>query len=73
MGEILKGYSIKSLENGIDASKKNIKVFEDAIKKERRTIADYRRMIEVLKAKAEPQVTIEIDAGQYGDSRRCDN
>lgn len=44
-------YSIEGLERGIESSKKNIKVFEDAIKKERETMAQYYEMIDVLKRK----------------------
>ena len=42
------GYSVESLENGIEACKKNIQTFEDAIEKERETIKDYRYMIEEI-------------------------
>jgi prefoldin subunit 5 len=45
------GYSIESLENGIESCKKNIKTFEDAIDKERNTIKDYRDMIETVQRK----------------------
>lgn len=45
------GYSVESLEAGIDAAKKNIKVFEDAITKERDTISEYYDMIGTIQMK----------------------
>jgi hypothetical protein len=45
------GFSVKSLENGILAAKKNIGVFEIAIEKERQTIKEYCDMIETIKRK----------------------
>lgn len=45
------GYSVESLEAGIEAAKKNIKVFEDASDKERSTITEYRDMIETIQRK----------------------
>jgi hypothetical protein len=45
------GFSVESLDNGIEASKKNILVFEDAIDKERNTIKEYREMIDTIERK----------------------
>jgi prefoldin subunit 5 len=44
-------YSVKSLENGIEACKKNIKTFEDAIEKERDTIKEYHDMTDTVHRK----------------------
>jgi hypothetical protein len=44
-------YSTESLERGIIAIEKNIKVFEDQIGKERQRIEDYRGMIKALEDK----------------------
>ena len=44
-------HSIEGLERGIEHAKKNIKTFEDAIKKERETIDEYHKMIDTLKQK----------------------
>ncbi len=45
------GYSVESLHNGIQSCKVNIKTFEDAIGKERETIANYKWMIERIEEK----------------------
>ena len=45
------GYSTESLEAGIEAAKKNIKIFEDAITKERNTISEYHGMIDTIRRK----------------------
>ena len=42
------GFSVESLENGIEACKKNILIFEEAIEKERNTIKEYREMMETI-------------------------
>ena len=42
------GFSVESLTNGIEACKKNIKTFEDAIEKERATIREYHDMIDTV-------------------------
>ena len=47
------GYNVDSLEAGIEASKKNIGVFEDAITKERDTISEYYGMIDTIRKKAD--------------------
>jgi len=60
-------HSIEGLEQGILNHKKNIKVLETAIEKERQAIADYRIMISEIqeakehKAEAEANVHAEID------------
>jgi hypothetical protein len=41
-------FDITALANGIEGCRKNIAIFEKAIEKERSTIAEYRRQIEVL-------------------------
>lgn len=45
------GYSIESLKRGIEAAKKNMKTFEDAIQKERDTIKEYYFMIDTVEQK----------------------
>jgi len=58
------GYSMESLERGIEACKKNIKTFEDAIDKERNTIKEYRFMIDTIERKkreAERAITIKVN------------
>lgn len=55
-------YSTESLTNGIEACKKNIKTFEDAIQKERDTIQEYHAMIETIQdgeRKAKAKAAIE--------------
>jgi len=52
----MSGFSTESLINGIEACKKNIKTFEDAIERERATIKEYRDMIEVVENKPEPVI-----------------
>jgi hypothetical protein len=42
------GFSVESLDNGIESCKKNILIFEEAIEKERATIKEYRGMIETI-------------------------
>ncbi len=44
-------FSIESLERGIEGCNKNIKVFEEAIDKERNQIKEYYSMIDVLRKK----------------------
>lgn len=55
-------YSVESLERGIEAARKNIKIFEDAIDKERDTIKEYRFMMEVIEQKESIPKEIKIDA-----------
>ena len=47
----MSGYSVASLKAGIEAAKKNIQTFEDAISKERSTIQEYYDMIDVIERK----------------------
>jgi hypothetical protein len=42
------GFSVESLDNGIESCKKNILIFEEAIEKERNTIKEYRDMMETI-------------------------
>lgn len=44
-------YDINSLKLGIEACKKNIVTFEEAIKKEQQTIADYKIMMNEIQKK----------------------
>ena len=45
-------YDLESLKAGIERSNNNIKIFEDAIQGEYKTIRDYSRMIATLEEKA---------------------
>ncbi len=47
----MSGFSVESLERGIESCKKNIQTFEDAIDKERNTIKEYRDMMETIERK----------------------
>ena len=57
------GYSVESLKNGIEAAKKNIKTFEDAIERERETIKEYRSMIEIIEVRASTpkEIVVEVE------------
>ncbi|MHA2046583.1 MAG: hypothetical protein ACW99G_17485 [Candidatus Thorarchaeota archaeon] len=52
-------HSVEGLEQGIEHCKKNIKTFEDAIQKERDTIDEYYRMIDLLKEKERVNKALE--------------
>lgn len=54
MGKML-NYDKEALERGIESAKKNIKTFEDAIEKERATIAHYYEIIEIIIKKQRTQ------------------
>jgi hypothetical protein len=56
-------YSIEGLENGIEQARKNIKTFEDAIQKERDTIDEYYKMIDILKEKERAKKAAEALEG----------
>ena len=63
-------YNNDALLNGIEKCKENIKVFEDAIQKERDTIQEYHTMMEAIdknariqKKQKELASRIEIDNG----------
>ena len=58
-------YDIDGLTRGIDACKRNIETFEQAIEKERQTIKEYKIMIDHLKEKAKrpKDIVIEVDRG----------
>ena len=43
-------YDAESLQNGVEKAKNNIKIFEDAIDNEHRTITRYQEMIAIIKA-----------------------
>ena len=55
-------YDTEALKEGIQKCKKNIKTFEGAIQAEHDTIADYRKMIEVLEVKQKLAEGITVDA-----------
>jgi hypothetical protein len=66
------GFSVESLDNGIEASKKNILVFEDAIDKERNTIKEYREMIDIIErkkreAKIRKEMSSQVEVVRDGD------
>lgn len=68
MSEIL--YSTEALEEGIKKCQDNIKIFEEAIQKERNTMNDYQGMINVLHSKkrlAESGGVVKIEA-EHGDN-----
>lgn len=55
---------LQPLYNGIESCKKNIKIFEEAIEKERDMIKEYYRMIEVIERKereAKRKINIEVE------------
>jgi hypothetical protein len=60
-------YNLEALERGIEKCKENIKVFEDAIEKERDTIKEYYGMMDTLRNKEntikelKEKIHIEID------------
>lgn len=56
-------YSVEGLENGIEQARKNIKTFEEAIQKERDTIDEYYKMIDVLKEKERAKKAAEALEG----------
>jgi len=47
------GFSVESLTEGIKKCEANILIFEEAIKKERRTQEEFRQMIEVARQNEE--------------------
>jgi len=47
------GFSVEALKKGIKDKEANIGIFEDAIKKEREEIAEYRFMIEQIRKNEE--------------------
>ncbi len=51
----------QGLKNGIEHAKKNIKIFEDAIKKERDTITEYKRMMKVLEKRKDIQENMIVE------------
>jgi len=44
-------YDIQALKDSIEKAKQNIKVFEDAIEKERKTIVEYRILIDDIETR----------------------
>ncbi len=50
------GYSVESLHNAIQSCRINIKTFEDAIERERQTMANYRWMIDKIEEKREREI-----------------
>jgi len=57
-------YDVQSLRDGIDKCRKNIKTFEQAIEDERRTIVDYRKMIDHIEHKQRLEEGITVDANE---------
>jgi len=48
-----RNFNPESLRNGIDRCKQNIKIFEDAIKKEEDTMRQFREYLRIAEEKAE--------------------
>ena len=69
MNEKLK-YSIEGMKRGIRAARKNIKIFEEAIEKEKQTIADLKVMLaEVERKDALSKVmTVTVPEGEHNDN-----
>ena len=63
-------YSVESLERGIEQCKKNIKIFEEAIDKERDTIKEYRNMIDVIENKERLSNPIVVGVDNDNKDRR---
>lgn len=63
-------YSTESLERGIEALKKNIKTFEEAIEKERTRIKEYHEMIDALNQKKREAKAIELIEGKNVNIRQ---
>jgi hypothetical protein len=63
-------YSVEGLERGIEACKKNIKTFEDAIDKERATIKEYRKMIDVIETKEVMSKPMKVELGNDNKNGR---
>lgn len=65
-------YNVESLENGIEACKKNIKTFEEAIDKERNTIKQFHDMIDAVQrkereAKIRDEIMARVEVVRDGD------
>lgn len=54
-------YNIEGLENGIENCRKNIKIFEEAIDKERETIKEYYRQIEIIERKEQERKHVDTN------------
>ena len=54
------GYSVESLHNGIRSAEINIITFEDAIERERQTIASYKWMIDKIEEKKEKAIVAKV-------------
>lgn len=63
-------YKVEALERGIEKCKKNIKIFEEAIDKERDTIKEYRQMIDVIELKERQAKPIKLEI-KDDDKDRC--
>jgi hypothetical protein len=73
------GYSVDSLRDGIKACEVNIVTFQDAIKRERETIANYKWMIDKLAEKKEQAIeayatgkAIQADIKRQNDEFEAD-
>lgn len=62
------GYSVESLYNGIRACEVNIVTFEDAIKKERQTMTEYRWMIDQIERKKNEAIEASIAQAEVNAS-----
>lgn len=66
-------YNADALEKGIEACRKNIKTFEEAIEKEYATIKEYRRMKEVIERKQmqanENRIVVNLEESKDDDKK----
>ena len=54
-------YDIQALKAGIEKCKVNIQTFEDAIERERRTITEYRIMIDAIREQEKKKIEIKAE------------
>lgn len=55
------GYSVAGLRHGIERANHNISVLEQAIAKEKATIAEYRFMIRAIEKAEKAQSVVHVD------------
>lgn len=67
------GYSVESLHNGIRSCEVNIVTFEDAIKKERKTMTEYRWMIDQIERKKSEAIEASIVQAEVNASIALQN
>jgi hypothetical protein len=65
-------YSIENLRRGIKQAEKNIQVFEDAIRKERETIGQFKWMIEQAERKEKEREAAKV-LPDYAKKRRAED